>query len=138
MIRSENDYITIVPRIKSSDYSQIPDEPFRKASALPVKAYRRTFNFLEAVFSQLFHSSCALDLKPVSRLQAGRSSRSHHNIFLIWTIDIKLLLGFIFNKSLGGLHFARQNLMADRLRLDAHSDYQAMAGNQGYFELKLN
>ena len=26
----------------------------------------------------------------------------------------------------------------DRLRLDARSGYQALAGNQGYFELKLN
>ena len=57
-------------RIKPNGYSQISDEPFRKVSALPVKAYRRTFNFLEAIFSQLFHSSCDLDLKPLSRLQA--------------------------------------------------------------------
>ena len=35
-----------------------------KISALPVKAYRRTFNFLKAIFSQLFHSSCDLELKP--------------------------------------------------------------------------
>ena len=26
----------------------------------------------------------------------------------------------------------------DRLKLDVHSDYQAMTGNQGHFELKLN
>ena len=36
-----------------------------------IKAYySRTFNLLKAIFSQLFHSSCDLDLKSLSRLQA--------------------------------------------------------------------
>ena len=47
-------------RLKPNDYSQIPDEPFHKVSALPLEAYRRTFNFLEAIFSQLFYSSVIL------------------------------------------------------------------------------
>ena len=38
-------------------------------------------------------------------------------------------------KSLGGFHLARQNLMElTGLRLDVHSDDQAMTGNQGYFD----
>ena len=50
--------------LKPKYYLQISDEPFPKVSSLPMKAYRRTFNFLEAIFSQLFHSSCDPDLDP--------------------------------------------------------------------------
>ena len=50
--------------MKPYDYSQIPDEPFCKVSALPVKAYRRTFNFLDAIFSQTLTAPVILIQKP--------------------------------------------------------------------------
>ena len=60
--------------IKPNAYSQIPDEPFCKVSAQPVKAYGRTFlNFLKVIFSQLFHSSCDLHLKHRCRLDEDQA-----------------------------------------------------------------
>ena len=52
-----------------------------------------------------------------------------------YTISVSFFHVFIVNKSLGGFHLARQNLMElTGLRLDVHSDDQAVTGNQGYFE----
>ena len=47
---------------------------------------------------------------------------------------------FIRNKTLGGFHLARQNIMGltglGLMRIViSGSDYQAMTGNKGYFEL---
>ena len=39
---------------KPNDYLQIPDEPLCKVSALPVEAYRRKLNFLQAIFFPAF------------------------------------------------------------------------------------